>query len=93
LRLTPEKVKQLADLVGRTLEANPEVEVKIKPEVLRATVATIINGDLKEEAEIEEAAHRKLDQHRDQIKRTGANYDEMLRKMIRKEAQERGFTL
>lgn len=93
MRLTPEKVKQLADLVGRTLEANPEVEIRIKPEELRATIATIITEDLNEEAKIEAEAHRKLEQHREQIKRTGANYDEMLRKMIRKEAQERGFTL
>lgn len=93
MRLTPEKVKQLADLVGRTLEENPELEVRLKPEELRATIAKLIEEDLREEAEIEEAARRKLEQHRDQIKRTGANYDEMLRKMIRKEAQERGFTL
>lgn len=93
MRLTPEKVKQLADLVGRHLEENPEVDVKIKPEELRATIAKLINEDLEEEADIEEAARKDLEKHRDQIKRTGANYDEMLRKMIRKKAQERGFTL
>lgn len=93
LRLTPEKIKQLADIVARNLEENDAVEIKIKPEMLRATIATIISDDLKEEVEIEEAARLRLEEHREQIRRTGANYDEMLRKMIRKEAQDRGFTL
>lgn len=93
MRLHPEKVRQLADLVVRSLEANAEVELKAAPDELRATIAKIITEDLQEEEKIEAAARVKLEEHRDQIKRTGANYDEMLRKMIRKEAQERGFTL
>jgi uncharacterized protein len=93
LRLTPEKIRQLADLVARSLEENPEIDVKAKPEELRSVIAGIITDDLKEEESIEAEARKKLEIHREQIKRTGANFDEMLRKMIRKEAQERGFTL
>jgi uncharacterized protein len=93
LRLTPEKVRQLADLVVHSLEQNPEVELRAKPDELRAVVAGIITDDLKEEEAIEAEARKKLELHRDQIKRSGANFDEMLRKMIRKEAQDRGFTL
>lgn len=93
MRLTPVKVKQLADLVAHTLEDNPEVDVKIKADDLRATIEKIITEDLKEEEEIEAEARRTLEQHREQIRRTGANFDEMLQKSIRKLARDRGFTL
>lgn len=93
MRLTPEKVQQLADLVARSLEENPEVEVKIKADDLRATIGKLITEDLKEEEEIEDEARRTLEQHREQIRRSGANFDEMLQKSIRKLARDRGFTL
>ncbi len=93
MRLTPEKVKQLADLVARDLEANPEVDVKIKPEALRGTIATLISDDLKEEMEIEAEARKTLEAHREQIKRSGANFDDMLHKSIKKLARDKGFTL
>jgi hypothetical protein len=93
LRLTPEKVKQLADLVARHLEENPEVNVQIKPDALRSTISTLINDDLKEEAEIEAEARKTLEAHREQIRRSGANFDDMLHKSIKKLARDRGFTL
>lgn len=93
MRLTPEKIQQLAELVARTLGENPEVEVKIKEGDLRATIAKIITEDLKEEEAIEAEARKTLEQHREQIRRSGANFDEMLQKSIRKLARDRGFTL
>lgn len=93
MRLNPEKVQQLAELVAQTLEENPEVEVKIKTGDLRATIAKIITEDLKEEEAIEAEARRTLEQHREQIRRTGASFDEMLQKSVRKLARDRGFTL
>lgn len=93
MRLNSDKVKQLAELVARQLEENPEVDVKIKPDALRSTIATLINDDLKEEVEIEAEARKTLEAHREQIKRSGANFDDMLHKSIKKLARDRGFTL
>lgn len=93
MRLSPESIQSLAVAICESLQAEPDLELKIGAEELTRAIASVITEDLKAEDDLEAEARATLEDHREMIRRRGANFDEMLRMTIKKMARERKMVL
>ena len=93
MRLKPEKIDQLADLIHAALAANPEVELAESADKIKALIRQTIHEDLAAEDQIEEEARKLLEPHMDEIQRKSMSFDKMLLKTKQKLAQERKMVL
>ncbi len=93
MRLKPEKIDQLAALVYAALKDIPELTFNGEKNDITAAIAKVIEGDLREEDELDVEAQKLLDLHADDLRRTGASTAPVLRKIKDKLARDRGFTL
>lgn len=93
MRLKPEKIEHLAEVVFEALAANKELELAEGRDRIVGTIRRMITEDLKAEDEIGEEAHRLLGPHKDEIQRKGASYEKLLLKAKQKIAQERKMVL
>lgn len=93
MRLKPEKIEQLAELIHESLGKNPEVKLQGEKKDIVAEIAKAITEDLQAEDQIEEEARKTLEKHADELRRSGLRSDEALRKVKIKIARDRGFTL
>ena len=93
MRMSQEKVKDLAAQIVRMIEENPKVHLQERAEAVRVAVGSVILDDLAEEDEIDAEADALLQKHSADIDRESMDH-EMLRKKFREQiARERGFTL
>lgn len=93
MRLKPEKIEQLAELVHDTLAKNPEVKLIGEKKDIVAEIARAITEDLQFEDKIEAEAREALEKHAEELRRSGMRSDEALRKVMIKLAREKKFVL
>lgn len=93
MRLKPEKIQQLAELVHDSLAQCEELTLNGERDKLVFEIQKIITEDLEDEVKIEEEARQILDKHADDIRRMSVSYDQMLRKTMKKLANDRGMII
>ena len=92
MRLLPQIVEYLAESIVIELLAGKLVKVDDR-ERLVGVVENIILADLELEDQLEEEARELLNQHYEQVRASGAQYYELLRKVKEKLAKEKGIIL
>jgi hypothetical protein len=93
MRLKPEKIQQLAELIHDSLAANSQVKINRDRAAIAFEIGKIITEDLQTEDEIEAEARRLLEQHQDDLRRSGVRLDQAIWKAKQKIARDRGFVL
>ncbi len=93
MRLRPEKIQMLAELIHDALVAHPELKLEGERDAVAGLIRRVIAEDLQAEDELEEEARRLLEEHREEMTRKGIAFDKMLLKTKQKLARERRFTL
>ena len=93
MRLKPEKIEQLSELIYETLARNPEVRLKSERKDVVFQIARVITEDLQAEEGIEAEARKLLEEHENDLRRTGVRFDQALWKMKQKIARDKGFVL
>lgn len=93
MRLKPEKIEHLANVIFESLASNSELTLTEGKDKIVGTIRKVITDDMKAEDEIEVAAHKLLEEHKEQIQRQGASYEKLLLKAKQKIAQERKMVL
>ncbi len=92
MRLLPQIVEYMAESIVIELLAGKLVKVDDR-ERLVGVVENIILADLELEDQLEEEARELLNQHYEQVRASGAQYYELLRKVKEKLAKEKGIIL
>ena len=92
MRLLPQIVEYMAESIVIELLAGKLVKVDDR-ERLVGVVENIILADLELEDQLEEEARELLNQHYEQVRASGAQYYEPLRKVKEKLAKEKGIIL
>ena len=92
MRLLPQIVEYMAESIVIELLAGKLVKVADR-ERLVGVVENIILADLELEDQLEEEARELLNQHYEQVRASGAQYYELLRKVKEKLAKEKGIIL
>ncbi len=93
MRLRPEKIEQLAELVYSTLGPNSQIKLTGVKEDALFLIRKVITEDLEAEDEIQAEAQKILDDHADDMRRMGVNHAQMLQKTMKKLARDRGMVL
>ena len=93
MRLKPEKIAQLAELIYDTLAKNEGLKLEGKREDVTYVIRDVIITDLKTEDEIEAEAKAILEKHENEIRRGNVNYEQIFRKTKDKLARDRGMVL
>jgi hypothetical protein len=93
MRLKPEKIEHLANIIFDSLAANKEITLSEGRDKIVGTIRRLITEDMLAEDEIEEAARALLEEHKDQISRQGASYEKLFNKAKQKIALERKMVL
>ena len=93
MRLKPEKVDQLAKVITEALAVHPEIKFGDSAERVTGLIKKVILADLQAEEALEADARKLLEQHANEINRTGASYDKLLQKAKQKLATERKMVL
>ena len=93
MRLKPEKIERLAELVYDSLKEHKELKLNGERETILFAIRGVITEDMEAEEAIEAEARKILDDHEDDMRRMGVNLDQMLRKTKQKLARDRGMVL
>ena len=93
MRLRPEKIERLAELVYDSLKEHKELKLNGERETILFAIRGVITEDMEAEEEIEAEARKILDDHEDDMRRMGVSLDQMLRKTKQKLARDRGMVL
>lgn len=93
MRLKPEKVELLAELIVASLKNTDGVTLKAEDGELVFAISQVIQQDLEDEEEIEQEAYKVLEEHRAELQRSGASTHSVLQKIKQRIARERKFTL
>jgi hypothetical protein len=93
MRLSSDKVHDLADRIVAALAAHPKVHLQTSQDALRVLVGSVIQDDLREEAEIEAEADRLLNQYARQIEKGDLDVHTLRNKFKQELARKRGFVL
>jgi hypothetical protein len=93
MRLKPEKIEQLAELVYDHLAEVDEAKLQGARRDVVFVIRQTIEEDLQAEEAIEAEARRILEEHEDDMRRMGVSWEQMLRKTKQKLARDRGMVL
>ena len=93
MRLKPEKIEQLADLVYDHLGTIDELKFGGEREAVTLLIRNVITENLKAEDDLEDEARRLLEEHEGMISRRNVNFDQILRKTKEKLARDRNMIL
>lgn len=93
MRLKPEKIEQLADLVHDTLAKNANLKLQGEKKDITFEIRKVITEDLEAEDQLEADARKILEKHEDEMRRTNVSFDQALRKTKQKLARDRGIIL
>ena len=93
MRLKPEKIESLANLIFAALAANGQITLNEGRDKIVAVIRRLITEDLQAEDAIEEEARNLLEQYKSEIDRKGASYERLFHKAKQKLAQERKMVL
>lgn len=93
MRLKPEKIDHLAQVIYKSLAANSELTLHESESAIVLLIKQIITQDMQMEDEIEEEARRLLDEKLSEFQLRNVSVDKLLLKMKQKLAQERKMVL
>lgn len=93
MRLKPEKIEQLAELIHDSLAKIPDLKLRGERKDITFEIRKVITEDLQAEEDIESEARKLLEKHEDELRRTGVSFDAALRKTKQKLARDRGMVL
>jgi hypothetical protein len=93
MRLKPEKIEQLSELIYDTLAKNPDLKLRGERKDITFEIRRVITEDFQAEEAIEAEARKLLEKHEDEMRRTNVNFDQALRKTKQKLARDRGMVL
>jgi hypothetical protein len=93
MRLRPDKIDLLTELVYQALEANEEIHLTEPRERVIVLIRQIIMADLQAEDDIEAEARERLDEYRTKIEFSSMSYDSLLQKAMATIAKERKMVL
>ena len=93
MRLKPEKIEHLAECIYEALAANKDITLEDSRARIVGLIREVVTSDLKSEDELEEEARKLLEEHREEIQRTGASFEKLVLKTKQKLAQERKMVL
>jgi len=92
MRLVPQLVEYMAESIVAELLGGKLVEVGDRDRLV-GVVENVILADLELEDLLEEEARELLNQHYEQVRASGAEYHELLRKIKQKLAKDKGIIL
>lgn len=93
MRMSPEKVKDLAAQVVEMLAQHPQIHVQASADALRVEVGSVILDDLKEEDDIDDAVDDLIREHSAEIDEGDMDVEALRQKFRRQIARQRGFIL
>ncbi len=93
MRMSPEKVKDLAAQIVRMLEEHPGVTPQATPDALRVAIGSVILDDLEEEDDIDREVDDLIRQHDREIQQEDLDVEALRQKFRREIARRRGFVL
>ena len=93
MRLSQDKVRDLAERIVSALEAHPKVHLQTSRDALRVLVGSVILDDLNEEAEIDLEVNQLLNQYSRQIDKGDLDVHMLRTKFKQELARKRGFVL
>jgi hypothetical protein len=93
LRLSPDKIRYLADRILLLIQEHPKVHITSNVETVHKTIADTIFANMRQEDEIEAEVDDLLRQHRAEIQVMEMDLTELRRKFKREVAKRRGFVL
>ena len=93
MRMSQEKVKDLAAQIVQMMQDHPKIELQDRPEPIRVTVGSVILDDLREEDAIDDEVDSLLQQHAREIDAESMDHETLRRKFREQIARQRGFTL
>lgn len=93
MRMSQEKVKDLATQIVKMLESHPAVHLQSGPDAVRVVIGSVLLDDLREEDEIDAEADELLRQHSKEIDSQQLDVDTLRKKFRQQIARQRGFVL
>ncbi len=93
MRMSQEKVKDLAAQIVKMLDEHPGVTLQEREEALRVAVGSVILDDLEEEDDIDREVDALLNEHAREIDSQSMDHETLRRKFRDEIARRRGFTL
>lgn len=93
MRMSQDKVKDLAAQIVQMMQDHPKIELQDRVEALRVVVGSVILDDLREEDDIDAEVDRLLEQHAREIDAESMDHEILRRKFRDQIARQRGFTL
>ena len=93
MRMSQDKVKDLARQVVAMLEAHPQVHLQESADAVRVTIGSVILDDLQEEDDIDAEVDELLRQHSSDIDSQDLDVESLRRKFRQEIARRRGFVL
>lgn len=92
MRLAPRLIEHIAETVIANLLRDKKITVE-NERMLVGVVENIITADLEREDELNEEVRDLLKQHYQLVRKSGAAYDDLFRKIKKKLAEEKGIVL
>ena len=93
MRMSQDKVKDLANQIVKMLESHPMVHLQSGPDALRVAIGSVILDDLREEDAIDAETDDLLRQHSREIDSQDLDVDTLRKKFRQQIARRRGFVL
>lgn len=93
MRMSQEKVKDLAAQIVQMFEDNSQVHLNERPEAVRVAVGSVILDDLAEEDDIDAEVDLLLKEHAADIDREDMDHETLRKKFREQIARKRGFIL
>ncbi len=93
MRMSQEKVRDLARQIAELLRDDPKVELLASENALRVTIGSAILDDLEEEEDIDREVDELLRQHAREIERGDMDLGQLRLKFKQEIARRRGFLL
>ncbi len=93
VRLSPDKIRYLADRILLMIQENPKVHITSNIDAVDKTIADTIFANMREEDDIEQEVDILLRQHRAEIQVLEMDLIDLRRKFKREVAKRRGFVL
>lgn len=93
MRMSPDKVKDLAAQIVQMMDEHPRVHLQAEPKALQVVVGSVLLDDLREEEDIEDEVDDLLRRHGREIEQGDLDVESLRQKFRREIARRRGFVL
>jgi hypothetical protein len=93
MRLSPNKIDYIAEMVLDMIEKTPTTHIQTNPDLVYRAVSDVIFDNMRAEDAIEEEVDQLLENHRNEISAQDMDYGSLRMNMKREIAKKRGFVL